>query len=105
MHNFPRVKPLRGNDTNIDININNLKLYTLREVLRDLSMPSLFIVPFALEENTDRVSMKILSNFSLFMRSGDALPNDNRQLQQSIISHNFSYLKCLLVHSLLFFFF
>ena len=35
------------------------------------------------------------------MRSDDTLPEDKRQLYHSIISHNSSYLKCLLIHSLL----
>lgn len=38
-------------------------------------MPSLFIISFRLGENTEGVSMKILSNFLVCIGAGDALLN------------------------------
>lgn len=43
------------------------------------------LISFKLRENTDIVSMKIQSNFPVFVRAGDALPNNNRQQQHSIV--------------------
>lgn len=54
-------------------------------------MSPLFI-SFTREENTDTARMKILSNFPVFIRAGDALLNDNRQQQHSVINH-FIYLE------------